>query len=73
MDLDLDLEAVFPPYSVAGFAVLLGQHEQALSLLERGYEDGAFGVVSAIAGPVFDVLRSHPRFVALAQKVGLAP
>ncbi len=70
---DLDLEAMFPPYAVAPLYVLLGQHERALDFLERGYEDGAFGVVSAIAGPPFDELRSHPRFVALAQKVGLTP
>ena len=70
---DLDLEAVFPPFAVASLYVLLGQHESALDFLERGYEDGAFGVVSGIAGPGFDGLRSHPRFVALAQKVGLTP
>jgi hypothetical protein len=68
---DLDLEAVFPPFAVPGLYASLGQHERALDFLERGYEDGAFPVVSAIPNPSFDELRSHPRFVALAQKTGL--
>jgi len=68
----LDVEATFPPYAVAPLYVLLGQHELALDLLERGYEEGAFGIVASIAGPPVNELRSHPRFVALAQKVGLA-
>jgi serine/threonine-protein kinase len=68
---DWDLETVMPPYSVAPFYVLLGQYERALDVLERGYEDGAFGVVSPMAGPLFDELRSHPRLEALAQKAGL--
>jgi serine/threonine-protein kinase len=67
----LDVEAVFPPYAIAPLYVRLGQHELALDVLERGYEAGAFGVVSSIAGPPVNELRSHPRFVALAQKVGL--
>jgi serine/threonine-protein kinase len=67
----LDVEAVFPPYAVAPLYVRLGQHELALDFLERGYEDGAFGVVASIAAPPVNELRSHPRFVALVQKVGL--
>jgi tetratricopeptide (TPR) repeat protein len=68
---DLDLEALFPPSVVAPRYVLLGQHELALDVLERGYEDAAFGVVSMMFGPPLNRLRSHPRFIALAQKVGL--
>jgi tetratricopeptide (TPR) repeat protein len=68
---DLTLEAVFPPFAVPPFYVLLGQDERALDFLERGYEDGAFGVVSTMFGPPVDRLRSHPRFTALARKVGL--
>ena len=69
---DLDVESVFPPYSVARLYALLGQDEKVLDFLERGYDDGAFGVVSGITHPSFDGLRSHPRFAALARKVGLA-
>lgn len=68
---DLDVEAVFPPYAVPPIYVLLGQYEQALDYLERGFEEGAFGVLSLIADPRVDELRSNPRFVALAEKIGL--
>ena len=68
---DLDIEVVFPPYSVPILYALLGQDERALDFLEQGYEEGAFGVVSTILGQPFDRFRSHPRFVSLVRKVGL--
>jgi len=69
---DLDLEAVFPPFAHVSLYVFLGQHQRALDLLEKGYEDGAFGVVGAMFGPRLKVLEDHPRFIALAEKVGLS-
>ena len=62
-----------PPYIIAQLYVGLGQPDRALDYLERGYDEGAFGVVSSVALPSFGELRSHPRFVALVQRVGLAP
>jgi len=50
----------------------LGQHERAFDLLEEGYEEGAFAVVSAMFGQPVKDLRAHPRFVALAEKMGLS-
>jgi len=68
---DLDIESVFPPYSVPVMYAMLGQDEKALDFLEQGYEQGAFGVVSSILGRQFDRLRSHPRLVALVRRMGL--
>ena len=68
---ELDPEAVFPPFSLVGLYMLLGQHELALDYLEGGYEEAAFGVVTAIFGPpVRTRLKDHPRYVALVEKVG---
>ena len=66
----LEPDAVFPPFSLAPLYVLVGQYDRALDLLERGYEEGAFGVVSNMFGPPVRRLRDHPRFVALAERVG---
>ena len=66
----LEPAAVFPPFSLAPLYVLVGQYDRAPDLLERGYEEGAFGVVSNMFGPPVRRLRNHPRFVALAERVG---
>ena len=68
---DMNVEAIFPPYSIPGIYMALGKDEMALDVLEQGYEDGAFGVVSSILGPTFNRLRSHPRFDALLRRTGL--
>ena len=70
MPTDLTPEAVFPPFAIPSLYVMLGQDELALDFLERGYEDGAFGVVSTMLGPPVNRLRSHPRYTALARRVG---
>jgi tetratricopeptide (TPR) repeat protein len=67
----LDVDAVVPPFSRARFYLLIGQREKTLEILEKGYAEGAFGVVSSMASPEFDRLRSDPRFIALARKTGL--
>lgn len=57
------------------FAMLhagLGDPEQALSWLERAYEERADGLTWINVEPMFDGLRTHPRFQELVKKVGLA-
>jgi tetratricopeptide (TPR) repeat protein len=61
-----------PPYHLAYVLVGLGEHEQALDLLEQALEERS-GNVSAIRGSfLFAPLRSHPRFLALLKKMNLA-
>lgn len=50
----------------------LGQREKGLDCLERAYE--ARDVWTTIlVDPVYDALRSHPRFAALLEKITLTP
>jgi len=66
----LNLDLVFPPYTIPSFCYMLGHEERALETLEQGYEQRAFGVVGVMLGPPLERLREHPRYVALAQKGG---
>lgn len=50
----------------------LGEHERAIELLERAYEERA-GAIYGIRGSfLFAPLRGHPRFQALLARMGLA-
>jgi TolB-like protein/Tfp pilus assembly protein PilF len=49
----------------------LGDREQALASLERDYEQRGSGMLLLKAEPIFDPLRSHPRFAALLRKTNL--
>jgi TolB-like protein/Tfp pilus assembly protein PilF len=48
-----------------------GDHDRALDALERAYQEHSNIVRFLKTHPLFDPLRSHPRFTALAQRVGL--
>ena len=61
----------FPPYVVATYYARLGQKEEALKWLERGYEERDFRMTMISVSFEFDSLRSEPRFVQLVQKIGL--
>jgi TolB-like protein/Tfp pilus assembly protein PilF len=67
----IDLDRTVPPYAVPQFYMALGQEERALDALERGYETGSFATVTTALNPIFDRVRSDPRFVALLKKTGL--
>jgi TolB-like protein/DNA-binding winged helix-turn-helix (wHTH) protein/Tfp pilus assembly protein PilF len=49
----------------------LGEEEQALSLLEKAYEERAFEVLG-FSGALADILLDNPRFRQLLQHMGLA-
>jgi hypothetical protein len=56
------------------FAVVhlgLGEHEQALLLLEKAYEERAFEVLT-FSGLIADALLDNPRFQQLLHRMGLA-
>ena len=50
----------------------LGDHDRALACLERAYEDRSWQLVWLGSWPLFDTLRSTPRFRTLMARVGLA-
>jgi len=58
-------------YAVPQFYMALGQKERALDALERAYEQGFFSAVSSVLSPLFDSVRTDPRFLALLKKTGL--
>jgi TolB-like protein/Flp pilus assembly protein TadD len=49
----------------------LGDHDRALECLERAYEEHAWQLVWLGSAPLFDPLRSQPRFRTLLAGVGL--
>jgi serine/threonine protein kinase/tetratricopeptide (TPR) repeat protein len=56
-------------YYLGSIYCLLGEKEQAISWFEKAYE-GKLGILVILGGePVFDPLRSEPRFQALLQKL----
>ncbi len=59
--------------NVAALYALLGEKEQALARLQRAVEDRNLYVVALKVEPRWDSYRADPRFVALVQRVGLAP
>ena len=61
----------FSAYSVAMVYAELGEKDQALNWLEKGYKERATKMVFLKIDPFFDNLRSDPRFVELVRRVGL--
>ena len=50
----------------------LGETEKALDRLEQGLEEKSFWMIYLKADPVYDSLRSHPRFIRLLERLGFA-
>jgi len=60
-----------PAFGIAPACARLGEVDQALEWLNKGYEECDSGLVYLNVEPSFDNLRSDPRFVALLKKLGL--
>jgi tetratricopeptide (TPR) repeat protein len=56
-------------YILAHYHLGLGDREQALTELERAYEDRSWLVALLKVDPLFDELRAEPRFQALLQRL----
>jgi serine/threonine-protein kinase len=61
------------PYSVANIYVALGDHDQAITWLERALEDRDRMMVSLGIHPRLDPLRGDPRFASLLERMNLTP
>ena len=59
------------PFDIAYVYGALGEKEEALSWLEKGYSENDVQLIYLKADPAFDALSSDPRFKALLKKVGL--
>ncbi len=61
-----------PPYWRAAAAIGLGKKDEALEWLEQAFTDRDGSMVLLKVDPVFDQLRSDPRFVSLLKRMGLS-
>ena len=59
------------PFVMAGYYTRLGQKEEAIAWLQKGYEERDFRMTMLAVGFGFDSIRSDPRFVELVRKMGL--
>lgn len=62
-----------PKTSIAAAQVRLGRNDQALDTLAKAIEEKDPGLIELKAEPVFDPLRSNPKFAELLRRVGMAP
>lgn len=60
-----------PSVALAGMFACLGEHDEALRMLEDAYSDHSAYLSSLKVERWFDALRPDPRFVSLLQRVGL--
>lgn len=59
------------PFVVASFYARLGQKEETLAWLQKGYEERDFRMMLLGVAFEFDSFRSDPRFVELVRRIGL--
>jgi len=68
---ELSKERYVSPYHIAYVYTGLGDHDRAMDMLERAYNERA-GAIFGIKGSfLFTPLREHPRFKALLKKMNL--
>jgi len=70
---ELSKKRYVTPASFALIHLGLGDADQALDWIEKGVAERAGDAVGLKANPVWDDLRSEPRFVELVKKIGLEP
>ena len=58
---------------IAAIYAALGNEDQAFAWLDNAYEAHNFELVELKVNPMFDTLRSDPRFVELLGRMRLAP
>lgn len=71
LDQEQSQRAYSPAYFTAAKYAALGDSAQALTWLEKAYEDRDTWLVSIKIDPIFDGIRSDPRFVSLLRNMNL--
>jgi tetratricopeptide (TPR) repeat protein len=61
----------YPAFPIAVIEVGLGNHEAALTWLERAADERNLGFYLPSVDPSFDAIRSHPRFRAVLKRANL--
>ncbi len=62
---------VFPPFVIATFYARLGNNDETMKWLEKGYEERDFRMTLLSVSAEFDGVRSDPRFRELVRRMGL--
>ena len=60
------------PLRIASLLARVGDAEQAARWVERAHEERAMALPFIAVLPVYDTVRSHPRFRAMLERIGLA-
>src|SRR4030095_11877947 len=71
--LERSKQSYVSPYYIALVYTGLGEKDQAFAWLEKAYEERESYFNLFKVEPVFDSLRSDPRYVSLLNRVGLSP
>jgi TolB-like protein/tetratricopeptide (TPR) repeat protein/DNA-binding winged helix-turn-helix (wHTH) protein len=66
-------QTAVPPWSFAIIHIGLGEADQAFAWLEKAYSEHASDLRALKVDPIYDPLRSDPRFQDLVRRVGLPP
>jgi TolB-like protein/tetratricopeptide (TPR) repeat protein/DNA-binding winged helix-turn-helix (wHTH) protein len=66
-------QTAVPPWSFAIIHIGLGEADQAFAWLEKAYSEHASDLRALKVDPIYDPLRSGPRFQDLVRRVGLPP
>ena len=61
------------PTMIASVYAALGEKDQAFAWLDKAYEERDFILIFLKVDPMFDRLRSDPRFATLLRRIGLPP
>lgn len=69
--MDMSKTRYVTPYAIAVVYSGLGEKDQAIAWLEKGYVDRHVAMAWLKIEPKFDVLRSDPRFQDLMRRIGL--
>jgi serine/threonine protein kinase/tetratricopeptide (TPR) repeat protein len=70
---EISRQSYVPPFAFAFIYIGLGDKDHAFTWLEKDYEQRDNTMVFLKAEPIFDPLRSDPRFADLLRRIGLPP
>ena len=71
MEQEVSKQRYVSPYQIASYYVRLGEKQEALRWLEKTYEERHYQIMALNVNPLWDGLRSEPRFTNLLRRAGL--
>jgi hypothetical protein len=64
-------QGFYPAFPIAQIHMGLGQRDAALEWIERAADERLAGYYMPSVDPIYDSVRSHPRFQALLRRMNL--